>query len=100
MTTTIKAKYKNGALELFDPVNLHDGDEVIIRFVKAPNTIPTIDNETRQRLDVVAQETADRIATLESDRPEDEVANWHDAMNRAAKPARYVPRQGIVIEPV
>ena len=50
-TATIKAQYKNGALELRDPVNLHEGDEVIIQFVKAPDTIPTIDNESRAWVD-------------------------------------------------
>ena len=71
MTTAVKAKYKNGTLELRNQVNLHEGDEVIIRFVKALDTIPTIDNETREWLGSAAGETADQIATLEYDLPED-----------------------------
>ncbi len=97
MTTAIKTKYVGGVFQPLETVALPEGFDVTVYL---ENVIPTIDNETRERLDVVAQDMADRIATLESALPEDEVANWHDAMNRASKPAHYIPRQGIAIESV
>ena len=97
MTTAIKTKYTNGVFQPLETVDLPEGFDVTVYL---ENAIPIIDNETRELLGSAAEDTADRIATLESDLPEDEVANWHDAMSRASKPARYIPRQGIVIEPV
>lgn len=41
---------------------------------------------------------AERLAYLETDVPDDERRKWLEAMARAAKPARYVPGRGLVIE--
>lgn len=54
----------------------------------------------RAWLDAVAADTADRIAALEDEQPAAELEAWHSAMAKAAKPARYVPGVGLVIEGV
>jgi len=95
MITTIKTKYANGVFQPLEKVNLPEGSHLILHI---EDTIPIIDNETREWLDTAALDTADRMATLETNLPEDEVANWYRAMTNASKPARYVPQKGIVIE--
>jgi len=79
--TTVKAKFKNGVLEPLSKVNLPEGEEVTVR-------IELSDINEKAWLDAAAQDTVDRIATLEADLPENQVAHWHEEMNRAAKPAQ------------
>lgn len=62
------------------------------------DAIPKMDAESRAWLDSAALDTTDRLAELESDVPKDKLADWHESMSAATKPARYVPNQGIVIE--
>ena len=114
---TIKAKYINGMFQPLDKVDFLDGEEVTIRFeVSNPHSDEAkrkqllsavggwkdlFDSEPIQEkrwLKMAAQDTADRLAALEAELPEDEVASWHRAMKQAAKPARYVPGKGVVIQ--
>lgn len=114
---TIKAKYINGMFQPLDKVDFLDGEEVTIRFEVSK---PLSDEAKRKQLlsavggwkdlldgeqikekrwlKMAAQDTTDRLAALEAELPEAEVANWHRAMKQAAKPARYVPGTGVVIQ--
>ena len=95
MATAIKTKYVNGVFQPLEKVNIPEGLNVTVRI---EDTLPTIDNESRQWLNQTAEDLADRLAELEDELPKDEVANWHKAMYRASKPARYVAGKGVVIE--
>ena len=65
---------------------VHDGEPIVHA------------DETHEWLDTVTQDTADRLAALETDLLPDELEAWHKAMARASKPARYLPGKGVVIE--
>jgi len=89
MTTAIRAKFQNGVLEPLTKINLHEGEEVTVH-------LDMQDHSEQEWLNAAAQDTADRLSSLEADMSKDEVARWHKEMNRASKPARYVPKQGII----
>lgn len=93
---TLKAKYKNGTLELLESANIPEGEEVMIQ-VQAP-TLPTIDADSRTWLEGTAQDMASRVDALESELPRSKAERWHKDMSRASKPARYVEGKGIVVE--
>lgn len=92
MTTTIKAKYRNGAIELLEQVSIPEGKELSVSF-EQPAT-PKEDSWN----DNTAYDLADRLAKIEAELPEDEVAKWHSSMSRAGKPAQYVEGRGIVVD--
>ncbi len=93
---TLKAEYRDGALQLLDFVSIPEGEEVMIQ-IQTPN-LPTIDADSRTWLEGTAQDMASRVDSLESELPRDKVEKWHKAMSRASKPARYVEGKGIVVE--
>lgn len=84
ITTPIKAKDKNGVLEPLGRVSLHEGDEVIIQFIKKTTTEPGRDDETRVWRD----------ADLASQLPP---YDWGKAGKPKGKPVRYEPEKGFVI---
>ena len=65
---------------------------------KHERPIAGMPDEERVWLDAAAADTADRIAALEDDLPVDKVRAWHEEVEGVAKPARYIPGVGLVVE--
>ena len=93
---TLKARYKDGALQLLDFISIPEGEEVMIQ-VQTPS-LPAIDADSRAWLEGAVQDMTSRVDALEAELPHDRVEKWHKAMARASKPARYVEGKGIVVE--
>ncbi|MCH8295624.1 hypothetical protein IH992_31455 [Candidatus Poribacteria bacterium] len=64
--------------------------------IKAKYGQGVLEPEDKLWLDDAAQEMADHLAEIESEMPKDEVKQWHEAMSRAAKPARRIKGRGVV----
>lgn len=59
---------------------------------------PELEAEDGEWLDAGAEDVARRLEDLESDVPSEELAAWREACAKSARPARYVPGKGLVLE--
>ena len=84
MTTTIKAKYKNGVLEPLSKIDLPDGVEVTVHFDNSPSEM---DEESREWLN----------AGLAGELPP---YDWGKGGMPKGKPVRYDRDAGLVVEEV
>ena len=91
MSTAVKAKYNQGVFKPLRKIDLPNGLDVVVHIETPEDSF-----QDRLWLEDTAQEMADRVAGIEADLPQDEVAQWHKSMARVARPAQYIEGRGVV----
>lgn len=69
----------------------------LLRWLRKPPTAAPPD-EGSAWLDAAAAQVAEALDRIESDTPGEQRLEWLEAMANAARPARYVPGSGLVVE--